>query len=110
MINNVRIICRRSYVAQRVTFRSSCALRSDSTDGRYSQDAQGTDGEHHKLTHVRQPRTTFVNPAYGASLDGTGEKFQDRVAPWWNETEKEMVLCAFDGKRPGKETLLLALA
>jgi hypothetical protein len=32
------------------------------------------------------------------------------VTPWWNETEKETVLCAFGGKRPGKETLFMALA
>ncbi len=39
----------------------------------------------------------------------TTKKIQDRVALRWNETEKETVLRAFGGERPGKETLLVAL-
>jgi hypothetical protein len=33
-------------------------------------------GEHQELTHVRQRRTTLVNLAYGASLDGNDESFR----------------------------------
>jgi hypothetical protein len=45
----------------------------------------------------------------GSSLDRHDEKIQGRVAPPWNETNKETFLFAFGGKRPRKETLLVAL-
>src|SRR5262249_8928463 len=46
----------------------------------------------------------------GSSLDRNDEKLQGRVALRWNETKKETVLFVFGGKRPRKETLLVALA
>jgi hypothetical protein len=38
------------------------------------------------------------------------KKIQAGVTPRWNETKKEKVWHAFGGKRPRKETRLVALA
>ncbi len=50
-------------------------------------------------------------PSTGAprSIETTN-RTQARVASRWKETKKETVLCAFGGKRPRKETQLVALA
>jgi hypothetical protein len=40
----------------------------------------------------------------------TRNKIPDCVAPRWNETKKETVLCTFGEKRPRKEPLFTALA
>jgi hypothetical protein len=42
-----------------------CARRSDDTDARFGQNAQGAENGHRELAHVRQPWTTVVNSGEG---------------------------------------------
>jgi hypothetical protein len=52
-----------SCAAQRVAFHSSCALRSDTPTRATARTRKEPTRSTPKLAHVRQPRTTVVNPA-----------------------------------------------
>jgi hypothetical protein len=51
-----------------------CARRSDDTDARYPQARRAPTRSIFKRAHVRQPRTTAVNPACGCSRDRNEEQ------------------------------------
>ena len=73
-------------------------------------------GEESRASHLRagscQPvKDESDQPSTGAprSIETTN-RIQARIPPRWKETKKETVLRAFGGKRPKKETQLVALA
>jgi len=61
------------YTAMSATGRAS-ARRSDRTDARYPQARKAPTRSIFKRAHVRQPRTTAVNPACGCSRDRNEEQ------------------------------------